>query len=591
MEQFLSTSTTTDVVTFEINVNGKVLDSTIQLLSLSVNHELNKVPVAKLVFRDGDASEQNFDTSSMDLFAPGNSVNIKIGRDSTNTQVFKGIIIKHAVKVKENGETELYVECKDESVRMTLTRHSKYFTDVKDSDIFTQLINGYPGLSVDSDDTIVKYKQTVQNHITDWDFILVRTEANGMLVNVNDGAIKISKPNTNSPAVFDLTFGISVIEFEAEMDARSQWSQVEALSWDFSSQQLFSANSSSVNFSEAGNIDGGTMASSMKTGAYGVRHSGKLIEEELQNWVDGVMLRSRLAKIRGRARFAGSSNVKPGDMVNIQGVGSRFNGNVYVTSVRHDIGKGIWDTHIQFGLDPTKFAITHAEDIYDPLASALIGAINGLQIGKVVQLQDDPEGEDRILVKIPTLDNNSRGIWIRVASLDAGNNRGAFFRPEIDDEVIIGFINNDPRHAVMLGMLNSSAKPAPIKAEDVNNEKGFTTRSQLKIRFHDDDKKIEITTPAGNEITMDESSTSILIQDQNGNSVKMDPGGITMNSCMDINISAPGNINVSGDISLALKSASITVDADASLEMSGEASAQLSSSGTLQVTGTMVMIN
>jgi len=49
------------------------------------------------------------------------------------------------------------------------------------------------------------------------------------------------------------------------------------------------------------------------------------------------------------------------------------------------------------------------------------------------------------------------GIWARISTLDAGKQRGTFFRPEIGDEVIVGFLNDDPRYPVVLGMVNSSA--------------------------------------------------------------------------------------------------------------------------------------
>jgi len=251
----------------------------------------------------------------------------------------------------------------------------------------------------------------------------------------------------------------------------------------------------------------------------------------------------------------------------------------------------MWDTQIQFGLDPRQYAFIHNEDIYDMQTSGLVGSINGLQIGKVVQLQNDPDGEDRILVKTPTIDNNARGIWTRVASLDAGKDRGAFFRPEIDDEVIIGFINDDPRHAVMLGMLNSSAKPAPIKAKDDNNEKGFTTRSKMHISFNDQTKTITIDTPAGNHIIIDEQGPKIEIKDQSSNKITMDSSGIKVESPAEIQVSAGTNLTLKANASLSIKASDISVNADASLSLQGNVSAKLSSSLVTQVTGLPVKIN
>ena len=137
-------------------------------------------------------------------------------------------------------------------------------------------------------------------------------------------------------------------------------------------------------------------------------------------------------------------------------------------------------------------------------AAGLLPSINGMQVGVVSQLQDDPDEEDRILVQIPIINNAEQGIWCRLASLDAGDLRGFVFRPEIGDEVIIGFINDDPNDAVVLGMLHSSTKPAPISGSDDNHEKGLVTRSEMKVLFDDDKKVIEISTPAGKIITLDE---------------------------------------------------------------------------------------
>lgn len=95
-------------------------------------------------------------------------------------------------------------------------------------------------------------------------------------------------------------------------------------------------------------------------------------------------------------------------------------------------------------------------------ASGLLPAVKGLQIGVVVQLEQYPNGDDRVRVRMPLVDNEDNGVWARVATLDAGENRGSFFRPEMGDEVVLGFLNDDPRDPVILGMLNSSSETADM---------------------------------------------------------------------------------------------------------------------------------
>ncbi|HXS56367.1 MAG TPA: type VI secretion system tip protein VgrG [Hanamia sp.] len=576
-----------DVATFKIVVDGTELDPSYQLLSLSISKELNRVSSASIIFRDGDAALQTFSLSNKTDFVPGKKIEISIGRDSANTSAFKGIIIKHAIKVKANGNTQLQIECMDAAVKMTIGRRNQYFENVKDSDVFDDLISKY-SLNSDAETTKLQHKELVQHNITDWDFMLLRAEANGMLVNVDDGTIRIAKPAIQNQ-VLQVNYGSSVLEFEAEMDARYQYKSVNAESWDYSNQQLFQADTSSSTFAEQGNITASDLAEALSPDKFDMHHSGHKLEQELQDWTDGIMLRSRLAKIRGRARFTGFSGIKPADTVLLSGVGDRFNGKAFVTAVRQDIGNGTWETQIQFGLDPKRYAFIHS-DMNDAPSAGLVGGISGLQIGVVVQLESDPDGQDRIQVRIPVIDSNAQGIWTRIASLDAGNDRGAFFMPEIGDEVIVGFINDDPRDAVVLGMLHSSNKPAPITPSDANNEKGFTTRSKMHLSFNDDTKTIVIDTPAGNSITIDEKSMKIEILDQNQNKITMGTSGISLESPMNIDIKAGAVLTLSGGASLSIGAPSLSVKADADVSIQGAIS-KLSSSGITEISGSIVKIN
>jgi Rhs element Vgr protein len=579
-----------DVASFTILVNDTVINPTYEILSIVITKEVNRIPVARLVIRDGEASKGDFEISNQDDFVPGNKIKIKLGFDGNESLAFQGIIIKHAVKVRENGNTELQIECRDEAVKMTIGRHNYYYENLKDSELFDELIGRYGGLTSEPEATVLTHKEIVQHNVSDWDFMLLRAEANGMLVFVNDSTIKIAKPDTSAESVVQITYGSSVLEFEAEMDAREQWKNVKATSWDYTNQQLFDASTSeATSFSQNGNIEGSKLAEAIDLENYEMYHSGNLLEQELQDWVDGLMLRSRLAKIRGRAKVTSFSGIKPGDMVKLAGVGERFNGKAYVTAVRQDMGNGMWDTHIQFGLDPKRYGEKNF-NVNDLQSAGLMGAVHGLQIGTVVQLQNDPEGEDRILVRVPIIDNNAQGIWMRVASLDAGAGRGAFFRPEIGDEVIVGFINDDPRHAVVLGMLNSSAKPAPITAQDDNHEKGFTTRSGMRLHFNDETKTIIIDTPAGNSFQLDEQGTKIEVKDQNSNKVTLDTAGISLESPNNIEIKAGVNLTLSAGASLSIGGATLSVKADGNVGIEG-AVTKLSAQGITEIQGSLVKIN
>lgn len=588
-ERTLPIDSTFNVVTFDLLIEGKAMDSAYQVMSIAIMKEVNRVPWAKIVLRDGDPAAETFAISEKESYTPGKKIVVKLGRDRKNTMLFRGIITKHAIRLRENGASELSLECRDECTRMTIGRHNGYFEERKDSEVMEELISKYPGLSADVESTSLKHKELVQFHCTDWDFMLSRADINGKLVVADDGKIQIKAPDTGSSPSVALLHGSTMLEFEAEMDARTQLKSVEAKSWDYGGQQLFQHKSDSAPVAEPGNLNGAALADSVNISSFELRHSGQVLEAELQEWTKSVMLRSRLAKVRGSARFVGLPDIKPGQMVELQGVGDRFNGKAFISAVRHDVFHGSWHTSVQFGLSPDCFRLT-TENILDSSAAGLLPGVHGLQIGKVVQLQNDPDGEHRILVRLPVVDNAAQGTWARMASLDAGNDRGAFFRPEIDDEVVVGFINGDPRDAVVLGMLNSSAKPAPITVKDTNHEKGFFTRSKMRVHFHDETKTITIDTPAGNSIELDEKGSSITIKDQNGNSTIMKPAGIEMKSKGNISIEASGKIDIKAGAALTISAAQMTLSAQGPMEVKG-ATAKLSSPGITEISGSLVKIN
>src|SRR6185436_8948471 len=238
-----------------------------------------------------------------------------------------------------------------------------------------------------------------------------------------------------------------------------------------------------------------------------LQHSGKLEDPEIQAWVDSALMKHRLAKIRGRVTIDGTAAVAPGKLIQLSGVGERFEGKLYVTGVRHLVEKGNWETVLQFGVNPEWFAQTF--NIQQPLAGSLLPAIQGLQIGVVTKLEGDPEGEERIQVRIPVIHKEDEGAWCRLSTLDAGKERGTWFRPEIDDEVVVGFLDNDPRHAVVLGMLHSSKNTAPDPASDDNHKKGYQSREKMKLVFDDEKKIFTFETPGGNKVIISEDEKKI----------------------------------------------------------------------------------
>lgn len=569
-----------DVVTVGIKIEGELIDRSYQVASVAITNVLNRIADAKVVIIDGDPAAETFSVSSDDHFVPGKEIEVLAGYHGDDTSIFKGIIIKHSIKIKGNGSSVLILDCRHAAIKMTLGRNSRYFYEKSDSEVMEELLGDH-SISSEVTATSETHKALIQYDSTDWDFVLSRAEANGLICRTLGADLKIEAPDTGQSPALSLIYGATIREMEAEIDARHQLSAVTAYSWDFANQEKIEAAANDPGIELPGNLSVSDLAGVAAPENWALRHGGSLTTPEIQAWADAQVLRRQLAKVQGRVRFQGFAALEPGMTVELQGLGDRFNGKAYVGGVFHHISRGDWWTDAQLGFRPEWF--TEDYEIHPMEAGGLLSAVRGLQIGIVTQLEGDPDGEDRILVRLPIVSPEEEGIWARIASLDAGENRGAFFRPEIDDEVIVGFLNDDPRHPVVLGMLNSSAKPAPIAASDDNHEKGFVTRSEMKMIFNDDLVSCTIETPGGRKFILDDDAGTITLEDGDGNKLVMESSGITLESAGDINVKAGGDLNLEGT--------NVNVKASAQLKGEGSAGAEINSSATTIIKGSLVQIN
>ena len=582
----IPTPATPDVCTVSVLVEGKEIPGTYHVLGLSVTREVNRIPAATIHLRDGEASLSTFEVSNNDHFVPGKKIEIQLGYRSQNDSVFKGIVVKHGIKIRKN-ESLLLVECRHEAVKMSCGSKSRYFTDKKDSDIMEEVIASYQ-LQKDVTTTAPNVKQVVQYDCTDWDFLVCRAEANGQVVLVEDGKVTIAPPVTTGDPVVAVRYGATLLELDAEIDARWQAKGIKASSWNATDQAVIVAEASEPSTTGSGNLTYDELAAVMGGEAHEIRHGGKLDQPELQAWADGCLLKERLAKVRGRAKFQGFAGALPGKVIDVTGIGERSEGKLYVSGVRHTVANGNWETDVQFGLSVEPFSATY--NLRPLPAAGLLPAVNGLQVGVVTALENDPDGEDRIKLRLPLVSPDDEGIWARVATLDAGKQRGTFFRPEIGDEVVVGFLSEDPRHPVVLGMLHSSAKPAPESAKDANDRKGYVSREKMQLIFDDKKKSIVCGTPAGNTMTLSEDDKGITLKDQNGNTITLDDAGITIESAKDLTFKAAKDIKLEG-LNVDMKAqTNFKAAGTASVEVSG-ASTTIKGSATTVIQGGLVQIN
>lgn len=538
-------------VTVTIKSNNQVMDPAYEVLAIDIAKEVNRIPYAQIRLLDGDAAQRKFAISDGAFFEPGKEIEIRLryeGDPGQENSVFKGLVVKQVVEANSQGIL-LTVEMKDAAIKLTQSRRSKVYQNKTDDRIIGELI-AEAGLNRGRlAATQPVHPELVQYYCTDWDFMLTRAEANGLLVIANDGEISISEISLNGMLKHTFEFGVSEIyDFEIEVDASHQRAGVESIAWDLKNQKLTRATRAQAFTLIQGNLKADSLANAVGGKLETLSSAVPLDSKTLQTWADGTMVRSRMAMIRGRISVPGFGDIHCLDVMEVEGIGKRFNGKTLVTGIRHRVDRNGWQTDVQFGLAPDRFAARR--DIVDVPAAGLLPGVNGLQIGIVEQFEEDPDKEFRVKVILPGIDEKNGVVWARLATPDAGKERGYFFRPETGDEVVVGFFNDDPRQAVILGAMFGS-KNAPPKGvatlTEKNIHKGIITKKGTTIGFVDDEKSaVFIETPEKNKLLFDDDGQMVKLSDQHGNSITMNKNGIEIKSAKDLKIEAASNVEIKG---------------------------------------------
>lgn len=580
------------ILSWAVFCDGSKLDDSYQLISASVRYELNRIGKATLKFNAGDMDKQSFDESDSSFFKPDNPIRFDVGGLNDVKTLFEGVILEVRIVVGKGNRSQMIVECRDCAYAATQGRKNRIFEKKKDQDVIKEVLSSYGDVKVDT--TEYEHPTLVQYYCTDWDFALSRADANGLFISTNGKKISVLKPEVSASPVLSVTYGIDLISFDGGLSGGEQFSNYDAVSWNPTEQKQIKSSASSPNLNKQGDLQPNSIATGkgllLQTDA---PLSGKV----LQQWASSVALKNGLARYRGNLSFYGSSLVVPGCLIELKGLGKRFNGNLFVGSVHHTIENNEWITEAGMGISPT--CITSEPDVVSPSASGLLPGLEGIHTAVVKQLQDDPLKENRIQIELPWMDGTQKLIWARLASLYATNEGGSFFLPEKEDEVVVGFINQDPCHPVILGSLSGSKHKAPFEYTAENNKKGIVTRSKLKIEFDEEKKIITLLTPGKNQLEINDDEKSIKLSDQNKNEIVMNGDGILFSSGKDIILKAKGNVTVdaTSKVEITAKSdidingSNVKATAKMGFTAKGSASAELSASGQTTVKGAMVMIN
>ncbi len=214
------------------------------------------------------------------------------------------------------------------------------------------------------------------------------------------------------------------------------------------------------------------------------------------------------------------------------------------------------------------------------------GRIFGVVSG-VVTNNEDPDGMGRVKVMIPRLTGqDDESHWARVATMMAGPERGSFFLPEVDDEVLLAFEYGDISMPYVIGALwNGSDAPPETNSDGANNIRVIRSRSGHKLEFNDEDgaEKIHIQAKdEKDEIIIDVAENTITIQADKEIKLITSDGKVTIEA-------KEGEFTFSDALNITAKE--INMETDAAINVTAGADIAMEASGNLDAKGATINLN
>ena len=535
------------VVTITVISEGKTVNPAYPLLSFELKQQVNKIASAQLIYLDEDGYLGKFKISEDEIFKPGKNIKIQVRYEMTESSdytVFEGVIIQHKIKLDKQASL-LILELRHSAIKLTSSRKSMIYLDSTDREIFTQIGKNYSGIifNAKTQDGI-RHQQMVQLCCSDWDFILSRAEANGWWLLASGNTLLLIDPSQldNPEYIFDLAAGSMIYALEMGIDIMHQRDKIQVSSWDIDEQATLTET---VTAKRSGNF-----CPLVEGDYYQLSHPGNLGKEELRSWAQARLSKNDSSLIRGRIKIEGLPKVTPGMVIETKNLTKYFNGKHVIYSVRHTLNLEGFQTELGIGAFADNLISIH--DVKAPSAGGLLPAVSGLHIG-VVEDYEENKQECQLLVKVrmPLFEDKSKAIWARLASIYAGSDRGVVFRPEVGDEVVLGFFNDDPRYPVILGSMYSAKNQPPITFNKENTSKVIVTREKMQILFDEQTKGITIQTTKDNVVNLTsegvEAEIGITIADKNNNKINLNNNGINCSSGKDIVVKAKQSIDIEGN--------------------------------------------
>lgn len=562
-------------IKLKIKVNGKQFDDKQydNLIEVIVDTNLFLPSMFSLLLQD-NAGSNEFEYTDSDTFQVGGEVKIEINTNEvpTTKEMIKGTLINGEITAVEpifsaGGPIMLRVRGYDRSHRLTRDKKTRTFMEMTDADL-VQKIAREAGLTAEVDNTLVKYKYIMQYNQTNWEFIWSRARRLGYQIHVESKKLYFKKPDTqvNKTSPSELIWGLNLSEFKPRLSLMGQISKSVTSGWDPGKKQgIVHTETLAVKVSPTikwNKGSGGEMAEK----AFGVAvdcvaNIPLQDQDQAKEIAVGTLVRAESAFIQADGECAdGDPRLLAGRMVDVSGVGSRFSGKYYVTEARHEYRRGAYTVY--FGvtgqIPNTMNYLLNGGETYDS------GRINGVVTAVVTDVNDD-EKLGRVRVKFPWLpkyDNAEvSSAWARLSVPSGGKERGFFFTPEVNDEVLVIFEHGDVNYPYIVGALWNKTDVPPAGTADIVssgkvNQRVIRSRSGHLIILDDTEGSEQITIQdktAKNSIVINSKEKSMTIKAE-GDLILEAGGKFTVTSKGDLSVDSQAKATITSQSALNVES-------------------------------------
>jgi phage protein D len=341
------------VPAFEILVNGSTLpvEPAMHIVYLSVEADTELPDMFSLEIVASDELEDQFAwVDDEELFAVGDSIEVKLGYADQLTSMFKGEITGLEPAFNSDSLPSLVVRGYDRRHRLARGRRTRSFVKNKDSDIATKIARE-AGLTPDVTDSTVTHDYVLQADRTDFEFLLERASRINYEVVVKDKTLTFRPVANGAGEELTLKADEDLMEFNPRLSSAGQVSEVAVRGWDPKNKKEIVGKSQS---SDVGSTMGGKQAgAALSQRAFGtatefLSRTPVAAQAEADQMAVAHINSTSLELITGEAACVGRTDLRPGKVVKIDGVGKRFGGHYYVTAAAHVFSAGGYSTRFSF---------------------------------------------------------------------------------------------------------------------------------------------------------------------------------------------------------------------------------------------------